>query len=69
MNNCPIRGEATVVEFDGGVRWIRTDPEIHVTDELLASPDARQGLEAVYVIGESCPHATGMTHARLRTPL
>jgi len=70
MSICPIRGEAHVASdyVDGVVtpRWVRTDDEIHVANELLANPADRAQIEERYDVGEVCPHWPLARHARLR---
>ncbi len=55
-------------ERDGQLHWLRADPAIHVSTELLghAGDRGRAFLTARYEIGEWCPHDPTKRHARLR---
>ena len=66
---CPITGDALIEDRAGEPHWIRTDPEIHVSQELLDNADDRglAFLAATYEIGEPCPEQPDTRHARLLT--
>ena len=69
MTDCPINGTATVNhEYPGELRWVQTDPEIHVAQELIDTADelGLAFLKARYELGEPCPFEPRTIHARLR---
>lgn len=71
---CPITGTAEVQRThvatpdQDELYWLRADPEVHVSGELLAKidPDGKAFLLGRYEVGEPCPHQTDVFHARLR---
>jgi hypothetical protein len=74
--SCPITGDAYAsrkVNIDGDheLNWVRADPKTHITVELLAELDdaGSKFLDAMYEVGELCPHQPGNRHARRRDTL
>lgn len=70
---CVIKGDAaitTIYNDDRTVQrleWLKADPAIHVTKELLeqADPAGLRFLKAKYALGEECPFDRTCVHARL----
>jgi hypothetical protein len=65
--DCPVKGEAQVQRINDAPAWLRSDPEVHITDELLEDCDAMSFVSERYEVAEPCPYARGLHHARLTT--
>lgn len=66
--SCTVTGVAELQwSLYVGVEFTRCDPEIHISDVLLADLDdgARRVVDDVYTIGEPCPDRPDTHHARL----
>jgi len=67
FRRCPFDGDAAVAIRPGGApRWLRADPRVHVSPDLVTDPDAGPVLAERYAVGRACPVDPGVLHATLR---
>ena len=50
------------------VEWIERGQKVHVTRELLETPEAREFIEGSYRIGDWCPEAQCFHADRIEAP-